>query len=219
MPYIQPQTNNYFGFMPVTAPGSLVQVTPYIVSSSETIINAGDLVMMTTLDTVKSVAAVTGAIGSPTSSQAYVGVAAHTLLANGGSTAVNLNQNTSQLLLVYDDPNQLFVGCDTTSGVIGSQTGQFKNFSILSTGCIGSTGPFAANTQNSRSNMAISGATSTAAGAIKVMYMHPIENNSFSSVGAATAGSAINVRKWVFKIVQQVQTQSTQLTAMVNTTS
>jgi hypothetical protein len=219
MPYIIPQTNNYFGLMPVVSAGSQIQVNPYVVSSSEAAdINAGDLLMFTTMDTVRSVSGITN-VGSPTSSQAYAGVAAHTLLAGTGSTAALYNSNTSKLLLVYDDPNQLFVICDTTSGVIGALTGGFKNYVILGTGCVGSTGAFAAGTVNSRSNMALSGVTSTAAGSFKVMYMHPIENNSFSTAGAATAGSAVNVRKWIGKIVTQAQTQSTQLTAMVNTTS
>ena len=219
MPYIIPQTNNYFGFMPVVSAGSLVQCNPYVVSSSETIINAGDLVMWTTLDTIKSVAALTGNISSPTSSQAYAGVAAQTLLANTGSTAATLNgSSTASMLLVYDDPNQLFAVCDTTSGVIGALSGQFKNYVVLATGATGSS-PFLAGTLAARSNMALSGVTSTAAGAFKVMYMHPIENQAYSTVGAATAGSAVNVRKWIGKIVTQGQTQSTQLTAMVNTTS
>lgn len=219
MAFLQPQTNNYFGLQPVVSAGSLIQCNPYIVSSSETAISAGDLVMFSTLDTIKSVAAVTGAIGSPTSSQAYAGVAAMSLPANGGSTAAQYNFNSSQLLLVYDDPNQLYVICDTTSGVIGSLQGGFKNYVILATGCVGSTGPFQSGTASARSNMALSGVTSTAAGCFKVMYMHPIENNSFSTAGAATAGSAVNVRKWIGKIVMQAQTQSTTLTAMVNTTS
>lgn len=219
MPYIQKQTNNYFGFMPVTAYAEPPQVNSYLVSSSETQIAAGDLVMLSTKDTVKSVAAITGAIGSPTSSQAYLGVAAQTMPANAGSTAATINSNSSQLILVYDNPQQVFVGCDTTSGVIGTQLGQFKNYSILATGAVGSTGPILDGTVNARSNMAISGVTSTLAGAIKVLFMHPIEQGIYSTVGAATAGSAVNVRKWMFQIVQTVWSQSTAVNAIVNTTS
>ena len=85
--------------MPVVAPGGQVTCTPYVVSSSETDINAGDLVMFSTKDTIKSVAAITGAIGSPTSSQAYAGVAAQTLLAGVGSTAATLNGSSTASMI------------------------------------------------------------------------------------------------------------------------
>ena len=215
MPYIQPQTNNYFGFLPVSAPFGSVPVGLYVVSSSESIINAGDMVMMTTINTVKSVAALTGAVGSPTSSQAYLGVAASPLAALAGSTAATIASNSSQMILVYDDPNQLYVVCDTTSGVIGTSLGQFKNVVVLATGATGS----APSSVLLRSNQALSGATSTAAGSFHVMGLHPIENGIHSTVGAATAGSAVNVRKWIGKIIMTVQTQSTELTTIVNTTS
>ncbi len=219
MAFLQPQTNNYFGFAPATNYAQPVQINAYLVSSSETQIAYGDLVMLSTIDTVKSCAVLTGNIGSPTSSQAYLGVAAQTMLANSGSTAALINLNSSKMILVYDNPQQVYVVCDTTSGVIGSQVGQFKNYSVLATGCVGSTGPFQDGTANARSNMAVSGVSSTAAGSVKVMMMHPVENGIYSTAGAATAGSAVNVRKWLCQIVQTVWSQSTGLDAIVNTTS
>ena len=121
MSYRQPKTNNYFGFQPVSVGGGNVnfQVSPYLVSSSEGLINAGDVLTMTTLDTAR---VVTGAF-IPTSSQAFLGVAANSMLANAGSTAATLVSNSSQMILVYDSPLQYFSGCDTTSGV-GSNTSE-----------------------------------------------------------------------------------------------
>ena len=220
MPYIQPQTNNYFGFMPVEAlNGGYIQTGLYLVSSSEGAISAGDPCVQTSINTVRSLTSAGGQTNF-TSSMAYVGVAAMSMLANGGSTAALLNSNTSQMILLYDQPNQLFAVCDTTSGVIGSQTGQWKNYALLATGCVGSTGPFQAGTLAARSNVALSGVTSTVAGAFHVLGMHPVEQGIYSTVGAATAGSAVNVRKWVGFFVSGVQVQpSTGVLTIANTTS
>jgi len=152
-----------------------------------------------------------------TSSMAYVGVAASPLAANAGSTNALLNVNTSQMVLLYDDPDQKFVVCDTTSGVIGSQVGLYKNYALLTTGCVGSTGP---SSVLLRSVQAISGVTSTVAGVFHVIRQHPIEQGIYSTVGAATAGSAVNVRKWIGHFVSGVQVQpSTGITTIANTTS
>ena len=215
MSHIQPQTNNYFGFIPVDSPTGTIVANSYLVSSSETLIAAGDVVVMSSKNTVKSIAALTGAFVG-TSSASVLGVAAHAMAANTGSTAALLNSASSALLMVYDSPIQRFVVCDTTSGVIGSNVGQYKNYTILATGCVGSTGPSVGN----QSNMAISGVTSTVAGAFHVHYMHPIEQGIHSTVGAATAGSAVNVRKWIGQFVSQNQSQvGTAALTVVNTTS
>jgi len=216
LPYLQPQTNNYFGFMPSASQGTLVQCNPYLVSSSEgSDINIGDCVMITTIGTAR---VITGAF-VPTSSMAIAGVAASYVAAGGGSTGALLNNNTSQMVLVYDDPGQKFVVCDTTSGVIGTQLGIGKNYAVLATGCVGSTG---ASSVLHRSVQALSGVTSTAAGAFHVLGLHPIENGVHSTVGAATAGSAVNVRKWVGVFTAQVTNQglsASNLNTIVNTTS
>lgn len=216
MPYLQPQTNNYFGFLPTESAGTLIQCNPYLVSSSEgSDINIGDVVVQTSINTVR---VITGAF-TPTSSMAIVGAAASFVAANTGSTAALLNNNTSQMVLVYDAPGQKFVVSDTTSGVIGSQTGLFKNYVILATGCVGSTGP---SSVLHRSVQALSGVTSTAAGAFHVLALHPIENGVHSTVGAATAGSAVNVRKWIGMFTAQVTNQglsSGNLNTVANTTS
>ena len=213
MPYLQPATNNYFGFMPVTAPGTLIQCNPYLVSSSEaSAISIGDVVCQTSIGTVR---VITGAY-TPTSSMATVGVAAMSLAANAGSTAATLTVNSSQLLLVYDAPNQVYVGCDTTSGVVGSQTGIFKSYKIAATGCVGSTGP---SGTLARSVMAISGVTATVDGAIKIVGMHPCEQQVWTSAAAAGTCTSSGVRKWMFVFNTAVQLQSTSLNTIMNTTS
>jgi hypothetical protein len=198
--------------MPANSPTELVQCNPYLVSSSEGAIFVGDVVTFTTLDTVR---AVTGAY-TPTSSGLLLGVAAQTLAANGGSTAATFAVNSSQMVLVYDSPQQIFVGCDTTSGVIGSN-GIGKNYAVLATGCTGSTGN---NTSLGRSVMALSGVTASSGGAFKVIGLHPVES-AMSTVAAATAGATTEVRKWLIIPAAHVYLPLAQAAAgaWVNTTS
>ena len=220
MSYIIPNTNNYFGFMPVSvgAQNGNFSVGAYLVSSSEGAISLGDVCVQTSLNTVRALSSA-GGVTNFTSSMAYVGVAAHAMVANAGSTAALIGTNSSQMILLYDNPAQVFAVCDTTSGVVGQQTGLYKNYALLTTGAIGSTGPFQSGTINARSNMAISGATSTVAGVFHLIGIHPVESG-FSTVANATAASATNVRKWLGMFVAGVQTQpSTGLLTIANTTS
>lgn len=212
MPFNQPATNNYFGFQPVMAAGGVAQITPYLVSSSEASqISIGDVVTMTSIGTVR----ITTGTYIPTSSMPTVGVAASVVTANGGSTAALINAPSSQVALVYDGPGQLFMGCDTTSGAVGTQTGLFKNYAIISTGCVGSTGPSSAG----RSAMVIGGVTATAAGAFHLVALHPMEQGLFSSVAAAATVTSSGVRKWIGFFNSGITVNSTSLSAMINTTS
>jgi hypothetical protein len=194
------------------------QVNPYLVSSSEGAISAYDVIVQTSLNTVRSLSSA-GGVTNFTSSMAYVGVAAHAMIANQGSTAANLSVGTSQMLLVYDAPYQLFAVCDTTSGTIGPQTGLFKNYALLTTGAVGSTGPFQAGLANARSNMALSGATSTVAGVFHLVGLHPVEGGLYSTATAG-ANAGTEVRKWMGRFVSGVQViPSTGLLTIANTTS
>ncbi len=203
MPWNQPATNNYFGFIPVVSPTGSVSINPYPVSSSEAAdINIGDAVVLTSIGTMK--VAPTGALGS-----LFAGVAANYLAANTGILGAKLNSNTSGLLYVYDDPNQIFMGCDTTSGAAVAST-QYAStstenqwvghtYGILTTGCTGSTGPSSVTHQ---SVMAISGVISTHGantGVFKILGLHPMENNTLSTAAWAAAGGAANVRKYLLK--------------------
>lgn len=189
MPFLQPATNNYFGFMPATAPA---RSRLYTVSSSEAgDIMIGDIVVPTSLGTVKVAPAsglVTGIIN---------GVAASYILAG---TGVKSNPLTSQQCLVYDDPLQVFVGCDTTSGVFGpinTSAGIWDNVGVCTTGCVGSTGT---NATLKRSVMALSGVLTTVAitaGPFKVLGMHPVEGNVASSASARGTCTSSGVRKWL----------------------
>lgn len=191
MPYLQPATNNYFGFMPATAPA---RSRLYIVSSSEAgDIMIGDVCVPTSLGTVKVAPAGALATGIMT------GVAASYVLAGTGVKATPL---TSQQVLLYDDPDQVFVGCDTTSGVYGpiNTSGGIWDFvAITTTGCVGSTGT---NATLKRSVMTLSGVLTTVAvtaGTFKVLGMHPIENNVASSASARGTCTSSGVRKWLLK--------------------
>lgn len=214
-----PATNNYFGLSPVSvgSGNNNFQVNSYLVSSSEgTEINPGDVCTMTTIGTAR---VVTGAYVA-TSSQTWLGVAASRVPANGGSTAATLLVNTSQMLLVYDSALQYFSVCDTTSGVIGvGLVGLGKNYAILATGCVGSTGSFQSGLANARSVMAISGVTATAAGAVHLIGLDPVEQGVYSTVANATAASASNVRKWLVQPIGAYTAPSTGITSVVNTTS
>ena len=166
------------------------------------------MVCQTSINTVRLI---TGTY-IPTSSMATVGIAASRVVAGDGSTGANIQIDSSKTLLVYDDPGQIFAGCDTTSGVVVAQLGLFKNYAIISTGCVGSTGPV-----GSRSNQVIGGATATVAGAIHIVGLHPCEMGVQTS-GTTTVTSS-GVRKYLFKLVQPVQFASTQVTGISNTTS
>lgn len=193
MPYNKPHSNNYFGFVPVDANA---RVNLYLVSSSEANqISMGDVVVYATDKGTVRVA--TGS--ASTDLGLMVGVAASVVVANGGSTAASLVTKSSQNVLVYDDPNCLFVGCDTTSGVIGVGTNVGKAYCIVSTGVIGSTG---VNTTINRSVQALSGVTASSGSAIgyrfRVIGMHKLES-ALSTVASATAATSSEVRKWIVK--------------------
>src|SRR5439155_364022 len=186
-----PKTANYFGFVPVSVgpDNTNFQTNLYLVSSSEGAISANDVCVQTSLNTVRSLSSA-GAVANFTSSMTYVGVAANAMVANTGSTAATLSVNTSQMIMLYDSPLQVFSVCDTTSGIIGPQTGLYKNYALLTMGATCSTGAFQAGLINARSNMAISGVTSTVAGVFHVIALDPIEGGVYSTVAAATATSS-----------------------------
>lgn len=191
MPWLQPATNNYFGFAPARE-GARTGL--YIVSSSEAgDINKGDIVVPTSLGTAK--VAPTGGLAQGT----ILGVAA-SFLANG--TGVKSNPTTTQMVMIYDDPYQVFVGCDTTSGVFGpinTSAGMYDVVAVCTTGCTGSTGN---NATLKQSVMTLSGVLTTIArdaGVFKVLGMHPIENNIASSASVRGTCTSSGVRKWLLQ--------------------
>ena len=202
MPWLQPATNNYFGFIPARSLGGEIQVNPYPVSSSEAgDINIGDVVVLTSIGSLK--VAPTGGLASLMS-----GVAASYLVGGGGSLSAKPNSNSSQFILVYDDPNQIFVGCDTTSGVAAASTMYASTstenewvghtYAVLTTGAVGSTGPSSVTHQ---SVMALSGIVSTHGadtGVFKIIGLHPIET-SLSTAAWAAAGASTVVRKYLLR--------------------
>lgn len=194
MPYLQPATNTTpFGFSPVEEnPAPRARV--YLVSSTEANhIMPGDVVCFTT-DGVSA-----RKIAARADTMLMLGVAASKVLAGDGSTGADPRVLTSQTVLVYDDPNTLFYGQDTSSGVIGAGKHIGKSFQVACSGVTGSTGP---NLTLGRSVMAISGVTassgSDASYRFRLINIHPCEN-AWSTIAAATASSTGEVRKLILK--------------------
>lgn len=192
LPYYQPKTSNAFGFMPDMAPGTLIRTTPYGVSSSEGFIAAGDVVVNSSI-TGGAFAIVRGVVAAAgTFSTAIVGVASHCMLSDQGSTAASYTNLTSAFLLVYDDPVIQYVVSDQASSAGGflltSQVGQ--TVSVLSTGGVGSTGPFQSGNLNGRSNQVISAGTTGVVAPFKLLGLHPIDAATSSGIG----------RKWMVAV-------------------
>lgn len=199
MPFLQRATANYFGAMPIDG---IQSMNVYLVSSSATTgastIDIGDVVCFSTLaDGAVVVRRTTG--GTSTDAGVYAGVAASRVVGLEGSTSADFRVHSSQTVLLYDGPDQKFVICDTTSGVIGTSTGAVgigKSYAVVSTGATGSTGPGPAN----RSVMALSGVTASSGSAngyrFKVIGLHPIEK-AYSTELSGAAAAAAQVRKWI----------------------
>lgn len=177
MPFVQQNTNTPFGLLPAQSIGaSGMQVGDYPVSSSEGNIFAGDIVIFTSVNSVKSAGA-----GALTTSILPVGVALNYIPSGAGSGIPTSSAAVSStgMLLVSNDPMQIFMIQDTTSGTLGS-TGINKSVAILSTGPVGSTG---GSTLTGRSVMTISGVTASSGGLMKVLKLHPVEAQNYSSAG------------------------------------
>ena len=214
MPYNKPGVPTYFGFVPVQAPQGAVVSNYYLVTSSATAgpnILRGDVLVYTSMGTVKPAPA--GGLTQFTSSMSYVGVSAQFFPAGAGSTSATIN--STQMILVYDDPLQKFMVSDTSSGPIGTPTGLFKNYAILTTGPAGAA--FAPSTTLGQSAMALNGVESSVAGIFHVTALHPMEAGYPGSSGTA---STSNTRKWIGQFATGVlSVPSTSLTAVANTSS
>ena len=197
MAFLQRATANYFGFMPAFPGQNQAKTGLYMVSSSNPQINPGDVMIFTSSGIAGTVAPCPGPWVSTTFA-AMVGVAAQAMAANTGSTAATPYVNSSQMCLIYDDPEQIFVGCDTTSFCISSTVSFGKNVGIKTSGPVGSTGAF--NIGNSyRSVMCLAGeTTSSGLYAFKIVGLHPVESG-FSTAAGTTAGATSDVRKWLVK--------------------
>ena len=88
---------------------------------------------------------------------------------------------------MYDDPYQVFVGSDTTSGVMAAAS-VGKAVAILSTGAVGSTG-VGPQTRSVQALSAISASSGSANGyRFKVLSLHPI-HVTFSTDGGSASSS------------------------------
>lgn len=164
MPFLQPNSQTYFGFIPA---GPCLSLNAYPVSSSEAAIFAGDVCLLTSISTVKPIAALS------TGDKTIIGVAQNYVAANTGSTG-----QTGPFVYIYDHPDQVFCGTDTTSGGIGS-TGAFKSYAVEATGAVGTTG--VGNINTGISNMAIQAVSASSGGAMRHLGLHPIEQNLYAT--------------------------------------
>lgn len=181
MPFIRSKSTAPFGFVPAESPYGSAPVGAYAVSSSDAVgVNAGDVVAMSSVAPTGGLPLVQPISG--VWSTGIVGVAAHSLAAGTGNKAASLNTFTSAILLVYDDPNQLFYVNDFASSVGGGLASSAASFqvSVLATGGVGSTG---VNPLLARSVQTIGGLSTSAVLPFRVVGLHPIDTNTSSALG------------------------------------
>lgn len=145
MPYNSPNSTTYVGFWPVMSPGGggAMQVRQYPLTSVSAVpIYAGDPLVMTSNNGVRPATTASGGGPGAPLLLAYVGVSAQYV----STTTV------SATCLVYDDPNQVFAICASTSTVVTAPNILGKSVNFLATGPIGSTG---GNSLTGRSNVAL----------------------------------------------------------------
>lgn len=154
MPYLQPETNNIFGFQPANGPQGRTNL--YHVSSSEAVaILPGDVIVWS------SVGGVRAAVSADT--RGLVGVAAAPL-STASFAAATLN------CLVYDDPNQVYaVAVTTSAGMTLADYG--KAFGVIAT----ATGTGIPSTAVGRSKHALHVVSASSGQMFRLISLHPIE--------------------------------------------
>lgn len=162
MPYLQPATNNIFGFDPGTGPQGRTNLYP--VSSSEAVaILAGDAIVWTSSATARAALTADAPASYP-----LIGVAAGPL-STADMAAATFN------LLVYDDPQQVYTVAITTSAGM-SLNALGGSFAIVTS----ATGTGIPSTLVGRSKHALAVA-STAAAYFKMVGLHPVEGYAMTT--------------------------------------
>lgn len=164
MPFLKKATDNPFGFRPDQVP---LQVSPYTIDASAAIVYPGDIVIVEA----------DGALGI---------AAAGSVNCVGAAAGYNAASTAASRFLVYDHPEQRFVGQDDGAVGIMTATSIGANVDLLAT--TGDT-----TTRQSLQELDSSSATTTATLVFKVLALHEIENLSY----ATTTGEQ---RKWLVKI-------------------
>lgn len=191
MPYFQAASSTPVGFMPAGG-YPIAQTGAYVVATSyAAAIFIGDPLVATSSSPIH------GSVTNTYTSATYdriVGVAAQSLAASVGSTA----------LLVYDDPNQLFVVRANLESTGGSQN-------IIGSALIMSTAG-TSNSTISRSDVKLltSAASAGAGGAFRPLALHPLESHSATS-------SATTLRMVVGKFAMHIAMQSTSYVGITST--
>lgn len=190
MPYLQANTNTPFGFAPADGSFGRAVTAGYVVSSSfGSNVFAGDLMVVTSS---AGYVIPYGGVGTSGASN-VIGVAAHFLPTVTAGTTGQITAGAVQAanLLIYNDPDQLFVVQDNGSTALtGLVIGNVIDVSASGAG----------STTLGRSKMQLAtsavGNAASSFGAMKVVGLHPIEQG----FGSSTGGTQIQQRKWLVKI-------------------
>ena len=164
MGYLIPATDHPFGAIPYDG---VLSVNPYNKDSAAVAIYPGDFVIMET----------DGGIGvAVTGSTNIIGVAAEYSAASTAKTDFLVYDHTEQKFAIQDD--------STVTGMTEASVGTNANI-VTTTG----------NTTTLRSQVEIDSdtAANTAALALKILHLHPVENRSFAT-------TTNQQRTWVVKI-------------------
>lgn len=164
MSFLKKATDNPFGFRPDQAP---LQISPYTVDASAAIIYPGDIVVLEA----------DGGLGV---------AAAGSVNCVGAAAEYNAASTAASRFLVYDHPDQRFVGQDDGAVGIMTATSLGANVDLLAT--TGDT-----TTRQSLQELDSSSCTTTATLVFKVYALHPIEGLSYATTTAEQ-------RKWIVKI-------------------
>ena len=171
MPYLRPATDNPFGALPY---GRVLSIAKYRKDASAGRIYPGDFVILEADGNVAPATA--GALN-------LLGVAAEGSAASTADTEV----------LIYDDPNQLYVVQDDSDTTAMDETSIGTNADILAT---------AGDTTTDRSLMEIDSSSATNATAnLAVRSLHPMELDGGRTGFATAAGQQ---RKWIVKINEHI---------------
>lgn len=191
MPYLQAGTVNFFGFTPAQAVGGEAPCNAYAVSTSAGAILIGDVVVMasTPAGFVKSATIGTSSIVTGATGTTIVGVAAQSVAANAGGTC-----------LVYDDPDQVYVTCDSGGATAGLGSSDNRVLGISYTLNVTSTlGPSGRSSMHFMATGAVlpGGVGDANSRPVLVLRVHPIENLTGTAPYQTASGQT---KKWLVKL-------------------
>ena len=172
MPYLRPDTNAPFGFMP--ADGATARIGYYSKLTSTPAIFAGDMLKLNSSGQVVPVTAITDVM--------IIGVAAESVASGSTTTCA-----------VYDDPDQLFVCQEDSVGTAMSQSlvGNVADITGFTPGT-------AAQVTRNRSIMQLDTSTALSApaagsGPLKIVRLHEVETSGFPSAAGSPRKVVVSI--------------------------